>query len=172
MIAWWYCMIWLDGMLLGVYEMLLCWFGGIIGLLHERTVVGIGFLAQASMSRLGEINGSSPKLLYARSRSGDLRYFERVCASLRREGSRLSEIPLKFTIPLFEPSPRRRELAWARPFSLSEELGESSVMFDRFLESWMVNTCLDLSIVLKAWDKWLCMSNVTHDLWMMGLVWT
>ena len=95
------------------------------------------------MSRLGEINKGSPKLLYSHSHSGDLRCFERVCASLRREGSRLSKIPRKFTVPLFEPSPKRRGLAWVRPFSLSEELGESSVMFDRFLESWMVNTCLD-----------------------------
>jgi len=38
-------------------------------------MVSTGFLAQASMSRLGEINRGSPKLLYARSRSGDPHYF-------------------------------------------------------------------------------------------------
>jgi len=69
--------------------MLLRWFDGIVGLLHERTVVGTSFLVQVSISRLGEINRGSPKLLYARSRSGDLHCFERVCTSLRWEGSRL-----------------------------------------------------------------------------------
>jgi len=42
---------------------------------HERTVVSTGFLAQASMSRLGEINRGSPKLLHASGRSGDPRPF-------------------------------------------------------------------------------------------------
>jgi len=51
--------------------MILRWFGGNVGLLHERTVVGTSFLAQACMSRLGEINRGSLKLLYASGRSGD-----------------------------------------------------------------------------------------------------
>jgi len=44
-----------------------CWnallncLGAFVGLLHERTMVSIGFLAQASTSRLGETNGGSPK---------------------------------------------------------------------------------------------------------------
>jgi len=42
---------------------------------HERTVVSTGFLVQASMSRLGEINRGSPKLLHASGRSGDPRLF-------------------------------------------------------------------------------------------------
>jgi len=50
--------------------MILRWFGGNIGLLHERTMMGTGFLAQASLSRLGEINKGSPKLLHANGRSG------------------------------------------------------------------------------------------------------
>ena len=60
---------------------LVCWcepvngivelFGTCCVLVHERTMVSTGFLAQASMSRLGEINRGSPKLLYARSCSGD-----------------------------------------------------------------------------------------------------
>ena len=74
-------------------------------------MVGTGFLAQASIPRLGEINRGSPKLLYARSRSGDLRYFEQANISLRREEARLSEIPRKVTVPFFDPSPRRRGLA-------------------------------------------------------------
>jgi len=36
-------------------------------------MVSIGFLAQASISRLGEINIGSPKLLHASGRSGDPR---------------------------------------------------------------------------------------------------
>jgi len=42
---------------------------------HEQTVVSTGFLAQASMARLGEINICSPKLLHASGRSGDPRPF-------------------------------------------------------------------------------------------------
>ena len=72
-------------------------------------MVSTGFLAQASMSRLGEINRGSPKLLHASSRS----YFTRVVAqathvlseraniSPKREGSRLSEIPREVTVPPF-----------------------------------------------------------------------
>ncbi|QCD93609.1 hypothetical protein DEO72_LG5g1692 [Vigna unguiculata] len=36
---------------------------------------------------------------------------ERASISPKREGSRLSEIPCEATVPLFEPSPRRRRLA-------------------------------------------------------------
>ena len=73
--------------------------------------MGTDFLAQASMSRLGEINRGSPKLLHANDRSGDPRpFFERASNSPKREGSRLSEIPHGATIPLFEPSPRRMGL--------------------------------------------------------------
>ena len=128
--------------------MILCWLCGNIGLLHERTMVGTSFLAQASMSRLGEINRGSPKLLHASGRSGDPR-----C-------SWASE-----------------HLAQATTSRLSETLqpergaGRDSVMFDRFPWPRMVNACLDLSIVLKLWDKWVCMSGVIHDLWIMGLAW-
>jgi len=50
--------------------MILRWFGGNVGLLHERTVVDTSFLAQASMSHLGKINRGSPN---ASSRSADPR---------------------------------------------------------------------------------------------------
>jgi len=42
-------------MLLNVVGVLECW------LLHEGTIVSTGFLAQASVSRLGEINRGSPR---------------------------------------------------------------------------------------------------------------
>ncbi|QCE07078.1 hypothetical protein DEO72_LG9g2094 [Vigna unguiculata] len=37
-------------------------------------MVSTGFLAQASMTCLGEINRGSPKMLHANSRSGEPRY--------------------------------------------------------------------------------------------------
>jgi len=127
---------------------------------HERIVVTTGFLVQASMSRLGEINRGSPKLLHTSGRSGD------PCCSWASEhlaqarGVSPKQDPawgyyFSFPSPRLGEggSPERESLAWARPFSLSEELGEGSVMCDRFLESLMVNACLDLSIVLNAWDK-------------------
>jgi len=41
--------------------------------MHERIVVSSGFLGQASLSRLGEINKGSPKMFHASGRSGDPR---------------------------------------------------------------------------------------------------
>jgi len=71
-----------------------------------------------------------------------------VLAQARR--TRLSERAQKAIVPLFEPSPRRRwallsespspereSLAWARPFSLSEVLGEAVHCVIVFL-TWMV----------------------------------
>jgi len=47
--------------------------------LHEGTVAGTDFLAQASMSRLGETNKGSPKLFCANCLSSDSSSFwERI----------------------------------------------------------------------------------------------
>ena len=90
-------------------------------------------LAQASLSRLGEVSKGSPKPSRANGRSGDQLSFERASVSLKRGESRLSENVQRPLFQILELSPRRRELAlarislaWARPFSLSEELGESA----------------------------------------------
>jgi len=48
-------------------------------------------LAQASLSRLGEMNRGSPIPFYARGRSSNQLKFERASVSLRRGESRLSE---------------------------------------------------------------------------------
>jgi len=47
-------------------------------------MVSTGFVAQASVSRLGEINRGSPRPFYASCRSGDQPCFDRVNVSLRR----------------------------------------------------------------------------------------
>jgi len=41
--------------------------------MHERTKVSSGFLAQAILSRLGEINRGSPKMFHASARLGNIR---------------------------------------------------------------------------------------------------
>jgi len=104
-----------------------------IQLLQERTVAMTDNLAQASLSRLGEVSKGSPKPSRANGRSGDQLSFERASVSLKRGESRLSENVQRPLFQILELSPRRRELAlarislaWARPFSLSEELGESA----------------------------------------------
>ena len=89
----------------------------------SETVARPDNLAQASQSRLGETNRDSPKPYCMKGRPGDpLNFFERANISPTREGSRLSEIPRWFLDAFFEPSPRRRGLAWASTSRLSEIL--------------------------------------------------
>jgi len=65
-----------------------------------------------------------------------------ILAQARR--ARLSERAQEATVPVFEPSLRRRGLAWARVSRLSETLqpergvGRDNVMFDSFPWPWMV----------------------------------
>jgi len=88
--------------------------GMFVRLLHERTMVSTGFLAQPSMPRLGEINRGSPRPFHVSFRSSVQHCFERANVSLRRGKSRLSEKELKAIVLNVELSPRRKELAWAR----------------------------------------------------------
>ena len=67
--------------------------------------------------------------------------FERANVSLRRGESHLSENACKATVLEVELSPRRGELAWARvllawarPFCLSEKLGERVADLGVFLD--------------------------------------
>jgi len=75
--------------------------------MHERTVVSYGFLAQASLSRLEARPRCFTRVVAQATHVAP----ERTSISPKREGSRLSEIPCEATVPLFEPSPRRRGLA-------------------------------------------------------------
>jgi len=81
------------GMLQWVDENVVLAFGIVfVWLLREGTMAGTGFLAQASMFRLGKTNRGSPKLFCANGRLGDSSAF------LSEEWSRLGE----------------KGLAWAR----------------------------------------------------------
>jgi len=79
-------------------------------------------------------------------RSGDQLFFEQASVSLKGGESRLSENAQKPLFLIVELSPRRRELAWARvslawarPFSLSEDLGEVTLILCCFLYfGWLV----------------------------------
>jgi len=116
--------------------------GMLMCLLQVKTVASTDKLAQVSWSRLGKINRGSPKLFFPRMVAQATHYiFERANVSLRRGESRLSENACKATVLEVELSPRRRELAWARvllawarPFCLSEKLGEKVVGLDVFLD--------------------------------------
>ncbi|QCE09605.1 hypothetical protein DEO72_LG10g826 [Vigna unguiculata] len=73
-------------------------------LLQVKTVAGTDKLAQASWSRLGEINRGSPKpSSHEWSPRRPTVSFERTSISPRREGSRLSEIPRVFLLPFSSP---------------------------------------------------------------------
>jgi len=60
-----YILLWCDENVVWLLGLVYVW------LLYEETVANTGFLAQASMPRLGETNRSSPKLFYANGRLGD-----------------------------------------------------------------------------------------------------
>jgi len=72
-------------------ECLVVMFGMYVRLTQVRTVVRTDNLAQASLSRLGEISRGSPRSFYVSCRSGDQTLFRaRECLAQAR-GSRLSE---------------------------------------------------------------------------------
>jgi len=85
--------------------------------------------------------------------------------SLRREGSRLSEIPRELLLPFSSPrlseggSPEREPLAWARPFDLSEGLGETVRLCGHFLNSESVYACLGVDYSFK------CMRQINMHEW-------
>ena len=81
-------------------------------LLQEKIVARIVKLAQAGMSRLGEVNRGSPKYFcHEWSPRQPTVSFERANVSLTRGGSRLSENACRVLILEVKISPRRRELA-------------------------------------------------------------
>jgi len=98
--------------------------------------------------------GFAQTLLRERSPRRPAYYFERASISPRREGSRLSEIPRCPLDVFFEPSPRRRGLAWARPFSLSEGLDETMLC----LVAWLLSVewnCLGMIAMMRY--MYICM---------------
>jgi len=122
----------------------------------EWTMADTGFLAQASMPRLGETNRVSPKLFYANGRSGDLISFLARCnLAYARRGSLERDIAEPI-VPLFEPSPRwegsrlseKVSLPWARHVSLSKNEGRF------WCYCWMVHWCVaclfDLNALLEG----------------------
>ena len=161
------------------------WYGGIVAwdmpssLLQVKTVAGTDKLAQASWSRLGEINRGSPKpSSHEWSPRRPTVSFERTSISPRREGSRLSEIPRVFLLPFSSPrlgeggarlsehvSPERGPSAWARCWARQCCVG----IF--VISGWSVLVgyeCYDEGHVYnEAW----CIRSMIHEIQMMGLVW-
>ena len=115
----------------------LVWFG--VGDCCRKTVARPANLAQASQSRLGEINRDSPKPFYARGRPGDpLNFFLASEHLAQARGVSPKRDPALVPGSSFEPSPMQRGLAWARPFSLSEGLSGTVLCLVAwlFLDAW------------------------------------
>jgi len=91
--------------------------------------------------------------------------FERASISPRREGSRLSEIPRELLLPFSSPrlgergSPEQEPLAWARPFDLSQELGETMRLCSYFWNFETVYACLGVDYSVK------CMKQINMHEW-------
>jgi len=116
-------------------------------------------LAQASLPRLGEMSRDSHRPFHASGRSGNRLSFERASVSLKREESCLSENVQRSLFLRVELSPRWRELAWARdplawarPFSLSKELGESAFWFGVFPVLGCL-ACIWLDYYIMTWGE-------------------
>jgi len=122
---------------------------------HERKVVSTSFLAQASMSCLGEINRGSSKLLHASSRSGDPRSFwasERLAQA--RGVSPKRDHTWGYCSPFSSPrlgeggSPEQDSSAWARSWAMAV---------------W----CLVVSLFLDDWHLLGCNCYVKNKRWMV-----
>ena len=101
----------------------LFWIG--VGDCCRKTVARPANLAQASQSRLGEMDRDSPKPFYVKGHPGDQLIFLGSEYLAQARGVSPKRDPALALVSLFEPSPRRRGLAWARTSRLSEGLGET-----------------------------------------------
>jgi len=164
-------LIWCSGCLVG--SSVWFWFG--LSGYRRETAARSDNLVQASPSRLGEMSRGSPKLFAWRVAQATRSGFERANVSLRRGKSRLSENTRRAPVLCVELSPRRRELAWARvvlawarPFSLSDELGETACWFDNFsiLERMAY---IKFVYFMMVWGKGLCMCERVYELWVVNL---
>jgi len=128
-------------------------------------------LVQASQSRLGETNRDSPKPVCARGRPGDpLKFWASEHLAQVRGVSPKRDPALRLDA-LFEPSPRRRGLAWAKTSRLSEApqpergAGQDSVVFGcLFISGWSVLVgyeCYDEGHVYNG--VW-CIRSMIHEL--------
>jgi len=147
---------------------------GMCGCCRE-TVARSDNLAQASLSRLGEMSRDLPRPFHGRGRSGNQLNFEWANVSLRWGESRLSKNAHRALFLCVELSLRRRELAWARdpltwarPFSLSEELDESASWFGASPVLRCL-ACIWLDYCIMACKEWICMSGRVYELWMTNL---
>jgi len=145
----------------------------------RRTVARPDNLTQASQSRLGETNRDSPKPSWAKGRPGDPLNFwaSEHLAQARRVSPK--QDPALALGSSFEPSPRRRGPAWARPFDLSEGLGKTG----RCLVSWLLlddwnlfgyDYCDEIHVHMYVYmhNGLLSMRDIIHEWWMMDIVGT
>jgi len=126
---------------------MLCWFG--VGGCCRKIVARPDNLAQASQSRLGEMNRDSPKPFYAKGHSGDQLNFwaSEHLAQVRGVSPKRDPAwaPASF-LALAQAKGARR----ARPFSLSEELGETLRLCGYFWNSKLVYACLGVDYSIKC----------------------
>jgi len=148
-------MLWFD-----VWECLVCLVGSKNMVVAGETVARPVNLAQASQSRLGETNRDSPKLVCARGRSGDSLKFWASEHLAQARGVSPKRDPALLSEALFEPSLRRRGLAWARMSRLSEGLGETIWWLVVCLLSYDWN-CLDMTAMMKYMYIYMviCLTN-------------
>jgi len=100
------------------------------------------------------------------------------CSLAQARRARLSKRSQEATVPFFELSPRRKELAWARgPSRLSETFlskrgaGQDCVLIMFSPLSLYVCHKFGWINMLKVWNEWCACMELVHGLNMMSLVW-
>jgi len=140
----------------------------------RRTVAKPVILAQASQSRLGEMNRDSPGS-FLRERSS-----RRPARLLSEQATRPGERDLAKArsrvahAPVLVPSPRRRGnlperdcLAWTRPLSLSEVLGKTVLWLD---VCWFLNDLFLVEYDCMMSDMYI-MEHEVYLAWFMNCRW-
>jgi len=136
-----------------------------VGNCCRKTVARPANLAQASQSRLGEMNRDSPKPVCTKGRPGDPLNFWASEHLAQARGVSPKRDPALVSGCSFEPSLRRRGLAWASTSRLSEGLGEAVRCLSACLSLddwyWFGYECYHEKYV---YNEILCMLSMNHEL--------
>jgi len=152
----------------------------------RRTVVKPVILAQASQSRLGEMNRDSPGSFCAKGRPGDQLNFWASEYLTQARGVSPKRDPVCAPAPFLSPRLGEEGLAWAstsrlsetlqpwaRPFSLERGAGQDCMPFECLVvPGWLVLVWNEWYKEKYVYNGMLCMLGMIREFRMTGWVWS